>query len=59
MKYIILSANTSQELMKEVDEFLKNKYSYNLLGGPYSDGNYHYQALFSNYTYEQLQQLNG
>ena len=45
--YNILQSETSQQLVFEVNEFLKNNIHWKLYGNPYSDGTYHYQAVLS------------
>lgn len=54
--YQILSSNSAGALCLEVNEFIKQHTNYQtlggptkfyeLIGGPYSDGQYHYQAVF-------------
>ena len=50
--YQILSSNSAGALCLEVNEFLKLNPFFKLIGGPYSDGHYHYQAV------QRVKQLN-
>jgi hypothetical protein len=54
--YQILSSISAALLSLEVNEFLKLNPNFKLIGGPYSDGSYHYQAV---QEIKQLNQLNG
>lgn len=47
MKYIILQEEYSGKLVMSVHEFLLKNPTFEFLGGPYSDGKYHYQAFIN------------
>ena len=45
--YQILQSKGPQELVQEVKQFLEQNPNFKLYHGPYSDGNWHYQAVLS------------
>ena len=45
--YQILSSEYAQSLVVEVNKFLQENPNFILLGGPYSDSRYHYQAVYN------------
>lgn len=56
MIYTILQEEHSGKLVMSVHDFISKNPNFMFLGGPYSDGRYHYQALVKK---EEKQQLNG
>lgn len=45
--YQILQSEDAHTLVQEVKQFLEQNPNYILYYGPYSDGNWHYQAVLS------------
>jgi len=54
MIYTILSGHSVGNLIFEVQNFQKNNPSVQFLGGPYSDGQFHYQAVLVSINDQQI-----